>query len=88
MGGFGDADNGFACRAIRRAGRFGGGWLRCSGVVDYTVVQAVERKFETIGDAQLVIHFAQVIFHHLLGGTDADGDFLVLHALRDAGNNQ
>src|SRR4029077_13250055 len=40
------------------------------------------------GDAELVVNLAQIILHHLFGGAYAQGNFLVLHALGYAGNDQ
>ena len=41
---------------------------RLGNSLDYAVVEAIEREFETIGDAQLVIHLAQIVLDHLFGG--------------------
>src|SRR4030088_3240452 len=51
------------------------------------MVKAIESEFQTIGYAQLVIHFAQVILYNLLSCAHTECDFLVLHALSYAGND-
>jgi hypothetical protein len=50
-------------------------------------LQAVERKFESIGNADLVINLIQVVLDDLLGGTELMGYLLVAHAQRDAGDD-
>jgi len=52
------------------------------------MIQAVQRQFQAVSDAQFVVNLPQVILHNLLGGAHAQRDFFILHALRDAGNNQ
>ncbi len=52
------------------------------------MAQAIEREFESVGDAQLVVYLAQVVLHDLLGRPYANGDFFVLHALGNTGNDQ
>ncbi len=51
------------------------------------VVNGEQRKLESIGDTDLVIDIAQIVLDHLLGGAEFGGDFLVLVALHDQGNN-
>ena len=44
---------------------------------------AINRGSAVQGDQRrpLVVHLAQVVLDHLFGGSDPQGDFLVLHAL-------
>src|ERR1700693_6405943 len=56
--------------------------------IDNVMAQAIKREFEPVGDAQLVIHLAQVVLHDLLGRAHANRNLFVLHALGDAGNDQ
>src|SRR3954452_20902522 len=58
-----------------------------SGFVQDPVVDGEERQFQTVGDADLVVHVAQVIFYNLLGGSQLRRDFFVLVALHDQGND-
>ena len=51
------------------------------------MVQAVERQFQPVGYAQLVVYLAQVVLDHLFGGADLVGDLLVPHAARDAADD-
>jgi hypothetical protein len=44
------------------------------------VVDAIDRKLESIGDAKLVIDLAQIVLDHLLGCTELMSNFLVAHA--------
>ena len=52
------------------------------------VMQEVERKFESIGNAELVINLPQVVLDDLFGGTELIGNLLIAHALRDAGDDR
>ena len=52
------------------------------------MVQAIERQFEAIGDAKLVIDLAQVIFDDLLRGPKLVGNLLVALALSDTGDDR
>jgi len=52
------------------------------------MMHAVQRQLKPVGDAQLVVHAAKIVFHYLLRRADLVGDVLVLHALRDTGNDQ
>ena len=52
------------------------------------VVEAVEGELEAIGNAELVVNLAQIIFDDLLGGAELVGDFLVALALGDAGDDE
>ena len=70
----------FASRASGRGGRL--------NAIDDMMAQAIEREFQTIGNAEFVIDFAQIILYYLFGGSYANGNFFVLHALRDARNDQ
>ena len=47
-------------------------------------MQAVERQFQTIGDAELVVDLAQVILDDLLGRANLVRDFFIAHAAGDA----
>jgi hypothetical protein len=63
---------------------------RCFGlfeILEQAVVHAVEREFESIADAQLIVDFAKVVLDNLLGGTDFLSDVLVAQALRNAGDD-
>jgi hypothetical protein len=51
------------------------------------VVQAVERELEAVGDAEFVIHLAQVVLDDLLCGADLVGDLFVPHAAGDAADD-
>lgn len=51
------------------------------------MAQAEEGKFESVGDTQLVINLAQIIFHDLFGRAYAYRNLFVLHSLRDAGDD-
>src|ERR1035437_4680900 len=52
--------------------------LTDAGALNHAVIQAVEREFQTVGDAQLVVNFAEIILDHLLGGAHAQGNLFVL----------
>src|SRR5215469_7748026 len=82
--GAGCRGSGLTIRAFRSGSRLRG----LGAAIEYTVVQTVQRQFQAIRHAQLVIHLAQVVFYYLLGGSDAHCDFLVFHSLRHAGNNE
>ena len=51
-------------------------------------MKAEEREFQAVCYAQFVVYLAQIIFDNLLGGTYAQRDFLVLHALGHAGDDE
>src|SRR5215472_15587124 len=59
--------SGLTIRALRSGSRLRG----VGAAIEYTVVQTVQRQFQAIRHAQLVIHLSQVVFYHLLGGSDA-----------------
>src|SRR5207248_7133675 len=52
------------------------------------MVDAIQRQLKAVRDAKLVIHLSQIILNHLLSRTNLAGDFLVSHALRDAGDDE
>src|SRR6266436_3692341 len=52
------------------------------------MTQAVERQFQTVGDSQLVVNFAEIVLDYLLGGANPQGNLFVLHPLRNAGDNE
>ena len=82
------ATNPERCRFRRMRGHAAASAADLCCAVQNPVVQAEQRQLKAIGHAQLVIHFAQIIFDHLFGGAYAQGDFLVLHALGYAGNDE
>jgi len=51
------------------------------------MMQAVERQFQAIGNAELVIHLPQIVFDDLLSRTKLVGNFLVALALGNAGDD-
>ena len=51
-------------------------------------MDAVKRQFQPIGNSKLVVHLAQIVLHHLLGGPNLIRDFFVTHSLRDARNDE
>ena len=62
-------------------------------IAEIAVVVEAQRDHLTqldsaIGDAELVIHFSQIILYYLLGRAHANRNFFVLHSLSDAGNNE
>ena len=52
------------------------------------VVQTIERQFEPVRDAKLVVYFAQVVLDDLLGRAQLVGNLLIPLALRDAGDDR
>ena len=57
------------------------------GLGQDAMVNSEQRKFKTVGNADLVVNVAQVIFDDLLGGAELRCDFLVLVALHDQGDD-
>src|SRR5262249_38123492 len=51
------------------------------------VVNCEQRKFQSVGNSDLVVHIAQVVLDHLLGGAELRRDLFVLIPLDDQGND-
>src|SRR5438552_9503660 len=54
--------------------RLGSGCRGCGGFVQNPVVDGEQRQIETVGDADLVIHVAQIIYNDLLGCDELSGE--------------
>ncbi len=67
----------------RAHGRRAGG----GGFGQNPMMNGEKRKFKAVGDADLVVNIAQIIFHHLLGSPKKGGDLFVFEALYDEGDN-
>ena len=73
---------------LRLGGDFEGtGGFGFGGLVEL-MMEAVEGELEAIGNSQLVVNLAQIIFDDLLGSAELVGDFLIALALGDAGDNE
>src|SRR5436189_6440731 len=57
--------------------RLGSGCRGYGGFVQNPVVKCEQRKFQPVGDADLLIHVAQNILDDLLGRSELGGDFFV-----------
>jgi hypothetical protein len=66
----------------RRAGAHGGR-TGSGSFGQNTVMDGEEGQLQTVRDADLVIHVAQVILDDLLGGSEEIGNFLILKTLHD-----
>ena len=73
---------------LRLRGDLHGARVGFGCVLMQLVVEAVEGELEAIGNAQLVVDLAQIVFDDLLGGTELVGDFLIALALGDAGDDE
>jgi hypothetical protein len=62
--------------------------VRFGCILVQLMMQAVERELETIGNAQLVVNLAQIVFDYLLGGAKLVGNFLIALALSDARDDE
>src|SRR6185437_198346 len=60
---------------------------RCRGFVQDSVMNREQSEFKTVGNADLVIHVAQIVLDHLLSGAQLSRDFLVLVSLNNERNN-
>ena len=64
-----------------------GGSGRRGGFSQDAMVDREECELETVGDADLIVHVAQVILDDLFGRPELSGDFLVLVTLDDQGDD-
>ena len=46
-----------------------------------------QRQLKPVGNSDLVVHVAQVVLDHLFRGSELGGDFFILIALHDQGDN-
>src|SRR5437879_7781083 len=61
-------------RDARTLLRLGSGCRGCGGFVQNPVVDGEQRQFQPVGDADLVIHVAQIILNDLLGRAELGGN--------------
>ena len=64
-----------------------GGGAGRGGFGQNPVMDGEQRKFQAVGDTDLVVNIAQVVLNDLLGGAEKSGDFLVLESLHDEGDD-
>src|SRR5437870_6682332 len=65
----------------RRRTRRGGG--RGGGLVQNPMMDGKQGQLQAVGDADLVVHVAQIIFDYLFSGTELRSDFFVFVSLYD-----
>src|SRR5436309_11513165 len=65
----------------RRRTRRGGG--RGGGLVQNPMMDGKQGQLQAVGDADLVVHVAQIIFDYLFRGTELRSDFFVFVSLYD-----